>query len=243
MPFSKNNNNCCKNRLLALLPQPDYLQLLPQLEPVQLAAKQLLFERNQTVRYVYFPCTAMISIVALMEDGSALEVGNIGNEGMAGLSSFLGSKMATATAVCQIPGKAYRLRTQDLADLTREHTPLRKVIQAYTVAFMGQLSQSVACNRLHSVEQRFARWMLMTQDRVGEQAFNLTQEFIAQMLGVHRPTVSLVASTFQRAGLIEYKRGQMTILNRPGLEKASCECYRIAKDQYDRLLAPGKPLA
>jgi CRP-like cAMP-binding protein len=227
----------CENQLLAHLPQDELTRLQARLEKVQLALHDALLERSQPIRYVYFPCTAVGSALAQMANGTAVEAGTIGKEGMVGIPVLLGVDTGVETTVCQVAGEALRMSAAEFRQAIKQSDALRLVMQRYVQAYLSQVSQSVACNRLHSVEERFARWMLMTEDRAGSSEFRLTQEFIAQMLGVHRPTVSLVANTFQRAGLIEYKRGLIKILNRPGLEKAACECYRIVKDQYDRLMA------
>jgi CRP-like cAMP-binding protein len=171
-----------------------------------------------------------------MSDGLAVEAGTVGNEGMVGLPLYLGAETSPHRAFSQVPGEALRMRAGDFtAELARQG-PLHAVLKRYNQALINQMAYSVACNRLHSVEERMCRWLLMTQDRVGAEQFPLTQEFLAQMLGVRRPSVTVVAGILQKAGLIVYSRGLITIRDRAGLEAASCECYRVVRDELDRLL-------
>ena len=226
----------CDNRLLALLSAQDYHALAPHLELVTLDIKEIVGERGQPIRYIYFPCTAVLSVLALMLDGQAVEVGTIGNEGFSGIDVLVDSDLATETFICQIKGKALRMPVADFKRAIDGNTPLRRVTLRYLQAYLSLVSQSVACNRLHHVEARFARWVLMTHDRVLGEEFYLTQEFLASMLGVHRPTISLVAGAFQQAGMIRYNRGHMTILQREALEDVCCECYDIVNNQFERTL-------
>ncbi len=172
-----------------------------------------------------------------MQSGAAVEVGTIGREGFFGLELMLGATQWTETTLCQVEGDSLRMSASAFQGAITADTGLRRIAQRYLMAYLALVSQSVACNRLHNIEERFARWVLMTHDRVDGDEFFLTQEFIADMLGVHRPSVSLVAGAFQQAGFIKYSRGAMTIVNREGLEAASCECYRASTDQFARLLA------
>lgn len=224
------------NRLLAMLPPTEYQQLLPRLEFVDTTFKQVLFERNKPIDYVYFPCNSVFSILSFTQNGAAVEVGTIGNEGFTGIDVLVGGKLATDTMICQVAGSSLRMRSQDFQEAIHGETPLRNVAQRFLRAYLSQVSQSVVCNRLHTIEERFDRWVLMTHDRVAGNEFHLTQEFLADMLGVQRPSVSVVASAFQQAGLIKYSRGNMAILNRPGLESTSCECYANVSEQINRLL-------
>jgi CRP-like cAMP-binding protein len=180
----------------------------------------------------------VVSVLALMEDGSMVEVGTIGNEGFYGIDVLVGGERAIETTLCQIAGKALRMRAADFLGATDGNTPLRRVTQRYLLAYLSLISQSVACNRLHPTEARFARWILMTHDRVLGDDFYLTQEFLAAMLGAHRPSVSVVAGAFQQAGMIRYNRGRMTILNREALEDTACECYGIVRGQFERTVGP-----
>jgi CRP-like cAMP-binding protein len=230
----------CRNLLLATLTDEQYDAIAPRLHTVQLKTKQVLFERNRPPQYVYFPCGAVLSILAYMVNGAAVEVGTVGNEGFLGIEVLAGGELCTETAVCQVEGNTLRMAVNDFREAIAGDTPLRRVTQRYMLMYLSLVSQSVACNRLHTIEERFARWILMTHDRVEGDHFYLTQEFIADMLGVHRPSVSLVASAFQQAGFIRYSRGRMSILNRQGLEEVACECYGIVSEQVEHLLGTTK---
>ncbi len=179
-----------------------------------------------------------MSVLAFMESGAAVEVGTIGKEGFFGLELLVGATHWTETTVCQIEGDSLRMPAKAFLDAVAGETPLRRITQRYLMAYLATVSQSVACNRLHNIEERFARWILMTHDRVEGDRFFLTQEYIADMLGTHRPSVSLVAGAFQQAGIIKYNRGWMTIVDRAGLEEASCECYEAGKSQLAKLREP-----
>ena len=223
------------NQLLAALPPQDYARLRSDLTTVPMKLKQILWEPNQPIEAVYFPIDAVASILALF-DGGSVEVGTIGNEGMVGLPVFLGATTSLGRAMVQVSGQGERL---DLAVFRREaHRAggLRQLLERYTQAFMTQVSQSTACNRAHSVEQRLARWLLIVRDRVNRNEFLLTHEFLGQMLGVRRATVSETAAALQRVKLISYYRGVITIRSGPGLERAACECYRLVRQEFERLL-------
>jgi CRP-like cAMP-binding protein len=224
----------CDNRLLDLLSTDDYHPLAPYLEKVDLNIKETIAERNQPIHYIYFPCTAVLSVLNLMLDGQMVEVGTIGNEGFSGIDVLIGSDSASETTICQIEGRALRMTVANFKRAIDGNTPLRRVTLRFLQAYLSMVSQSVACNRLHTIEARFARWILMTHDRVMGDDFFLTQEFLAGMLGVHRPSISLVAGAFQQAGMIRYTRGHMTILKRDALEEICCECYDIVNKQYER---------
>lgn len=225
-----------KNRLLGLLPRQERERLAPMLEPVQSSFRDVLQETGATVEYAHFPCDAVYSVLTSMRDGTAVEVATIGNEGFVGLELLVGAFPAIDTTICQAAGSSLRMRAADFREAIEGDTPLRRVVQQFLHAYLGQLSQSVACNRLHTIEERFSRWVLMTHDRVKTDRFYLTQEFLADMLGVHRPSVSLVAAAFQQAGMIRYTRGNLTILDRAALEHACCECYAAAKLRFEGLL-------
>lgn len=233
---SKNSHPADENQLLAILPREEYERLVTNMELVPLTFKQTLYAANESIEYVYFPKSGVVSLLTLMEDGTAVEVGTVGNEGMVGLPVFLGSNKIPGQAMAQIPGEAWRMRVDVFKNKVIPGSTLHDLLQRYTQALFNLISQIAACNRIHSVEERFCRWLLMTQDRVGSDEFPLTQEFLSQMLGVRRPTVSLSASVLQKAGLIRYVRGKMTILDREGLEASSCECYTIVKREFERLV-------
>ncbi|HEY0061719.1 MAG TPA: Crp/Fnr family transcriptional regulator, partial [Telluria sp.] len=223
------------NTLLGALSEDDYRTLAPSLQPVHLSRKTIVGTRGAPISHVHFPCGAVLSVLAFMQSGAAVEVGTIGREGFFGLELLVGGTEWTETTVCQIEGPSLRMAARDFLDAVTGPTPLRELAQRYLMIYLALVSQSVACNRLHNIEERFARWMLMTHDRVDGDDFFLTQDFIADMLGVHRPSVSLVAGAFQQAGLIKYSRGLMTILSREGLEEASCECYAATAGQFAKM--------
>ena len=223
------------NRLLAALPRAEYVRLLPRLEQVSLAQRQRLYAANVPIPYVWFIEHGIASVVRAMRDGALAPIGVIGNEGMVGLPVFLGSESARSQALVQVPGAGLRMRAMVFRREVQAGSPLHDLLHRYTQAYINQVVQVMVCNRLHSIAQRCARWLLMTHDRVDSDQFPLTQALLAHMLAVRRASVGTVASTFQKAGLIRYSRGVITILDRPGLEAAACECYRIIKAEYDRL--------
>ena len=233
MPASHPRPN---NRLLAALPPSEYKRLQPHLEWMALEFKQVLFEVDVPIAHVYFPEDAVVSILAVMPDGTAVEVATTGREGMVGLPVFLGSGSMSAQAFVQVPGHGWRMSAEALREHGRRTGALRGLLERYTQALFTQVSQGTACNRLHSLEERCARWLLMTQDRVGADTFALTQQFLSQMLGVRRAGVSEVASVLQGEGLIRYSRGRVSILDRQGLEDSACECYGIIRREFARLL-------
>jgi CRP-like cAMP-binding protein len=226
----------CHSHFLSLLPDHEYQAITPLLEPVNVHFKQLIYERGVPIPYIYFPCTCVLSVLAYMQNGAAVEVGTVGNEGFAGIDILLGGEAGTDSCLCQVEGRALRMRTVDFKALIATDTLLRRIAQRYLQAYLSQVSHSVACNRLHTIEERLSRWVLMTHDRVKGDQFHLTQEFLADMLGVHRPSVSLVAGAFQQAGMIRYSRGTMTILDRERMLETSCECYANVAQQFARLM-------
>ena len=225
-----------RNRLLRLLPRSDFDALHPHLEAITLEYRQPLFEANRPLRSVYFPVTGVASLVNTMADGSAAEVGTIGNEGIVGLPIILGDELTPMSAYVQVPGSGLHLRAEILRSALQRSAGMRTVILHYTHAFFNQVAQSAACNHFHSLEQRCCRWLLMTHDRVQSDRFLLTQEFLGMMLGVQRTGVNLAARKLKLDGLIDYRRGKVTILNRRELERHSCECYAVSKREFDRLL-------
>jgi CRP-like cAMP-binding protein len=224
-----------ENRLLVALPRDEYHRLLPHLEKVPLPLKTILYEANGPIAHVFFPLNGVVSLV-IMDAGFTLEVGVIGNEGMVGTPVFLGSDRSPTKAIAQIPGAALRMEAEVFQREMRRLGPLHGLVQRYTQSMINQISQSIVCNRRHSVEKRMCRWLLMSHNRVEADEFPLTHEFLAQMLGVCRPTVTAVAGTLQKAELITYHRGKITVLDRKGLEAASCECYQVVAKELDRLL-------
>ena len=226
------------NRLLRVAPADEYKQLAPHFETVKLSRRDVLFASNTPITHVYFPQTGVISTVSHLEDGREIEVGTIGNEGMLGLPVFLAFDRIPVEATVNIQGVAKRVKANVFRELLSDCSEFHMVLHRYTLAFLTQVAQSVACNRAHSVTERCARWLLMTHDRMGTDYFQLTQDLLAVMLGVRRPGVSIAASSLQEAGLIQYRRGRVEITDRPGLEKAACECYSIVRQQWDRMLTP-----
>lgn len=224
------------NRLLNAMPPEFREQISAKVERMSLGARQMLYESLQPIEYVYFPLNGVVSVLAEMEDENLVEVATVGNEGMIGLPLFLGAAFTPGQSFSQVPGDVLRMTAESFKTFTHNGGPLVKMLHRYTQALMIQISQSTGCNRVHSIEQRCARWLLMTHDRVGADEFLLTQEFLGQMLGVRRASVNEVALQLQRAGYIDYMRGCIQVLDRKGLESVSCRCYQVIRDEYDRML-------
>jgi CRP-like cAMP-binding protein len=219
---------------LAALPEEEYERLLPHLEFVPLRFKQSLYEPNAPMRFGYFPNSGMICLIAVMRDGASVEVGVIGNEGFAGTPILLGVKSTPNRALVQIAGSASRIKAEALETVLPRTPRLELMLRRFIQAQAFQLAQSAACNRLHEVEERLARWLLMARDRAGSELLPLTHEFLAEMLGTRRSTVTVAAGALQKAGFIQYSRGRVRILDRTGLAKSTCECYEITKQQFER---------
>jgi CRP-like cAMP-binding protein len=224
------------NRLLGLLPPRDYKRLRPHLQRIPLEYRDSLYRAHKPLGFVYFIETGVGSLVNTMANGQAAEVGTIGNEGVVGLPLLLGDDRALTSVYIQVPGVGLRMKATVFKKELERSASMRAVMLRYAHAFFNQVAQSAACNQFHSLQQRCCRWLLMTHDRMQSDAFLLTQEFLAMMLGVQRTGVSAAAGGLQRAGLIRYKRGNVTILDRRGLIKRSCECYGVSKKEFDRLL-------
>jgi len=224
------------NHLLSRLSSDAYGEIEPLLQPVRLEMKQSLHQRGMPLSHVYFPSTAVISALLPMDEHPAIEIGTVGNEGYCASEMSTGAETSLHDYVCRIEGEALRMTAADFGQAVERVPELRRLAGAYLQGYLTQISQSVTCNSLHDLESRFARWLLLTQDRVRSDRFALTPNFLADMLVVDQPSVSLVASTFQRAGVIEYSKGNMQILERQQLEEASCECYFKIRDQFKRLL-------
>lgn len=223
------------NRILAAIPDDEYERLTGELVLVDLHLRDQLYGTNEPIEFVYFPLNCVVSLIATVDGTTDLEVGTIGSEGMAGLPAFLGARTSPDHAFCQIPGQAGRLSIEALDQFFHDDGALHQLLHRYTQALMVYFTQNVACNRLHTTEERCARWLAQTHDRVGTDTFTLTQEFLAQMLGVRRATVSLNAAVLQRAGLIRYSRGRITVTDAKGLRDAACDCYSVVRDEFDRL--------
>ena len=224
------------NRILSALPSEEFRRIAPHLTETPLTFKQTLFKADQPITRVCFPDVGVCSVMSVMLSGATAEVGTIGNEGMAGLALFYGDVIEPSESIVQVPGVG-RMMPSDVfqAEMTRKQT-LYMLMRHYAHAFLVQLMQSAACNALHNVEERTCKWLLMTHDRVIGDEFKLTQEFLGLMLGVRRSSVTLVAHQLQRAGMIDYRLGKVTVLDRKGLEDTSCECYAAIRAYFDRLL-------
>ena len=227
-----------QNHLLHALPRAEYERLLPALEPVRLTVRQVLCDRDASITHVYFPTTCVASMVNDSEEGS-VEVGTMGREGMVGIPVLLHSDSMPTRVFVQVAGAAKRMTVQALRDAVRRSADLERLLFRYIQAFFEEVAQSVACNRLHSLEERCARWLLMTHDRVDGNEFALTQEFLSYMLGVHRPAVTLAAGALQQSGVIRYHRGKITVTDRDGLEDASCSCYAKTREGFRHRLGDG----
>ncbi len=226
-----------QNQLLAALPREELERVLPFLEPVTLALGDMLYEPGQQMRHAYFPLTAIISLHYVTETGASAETAGVGNEGIVGVALFMGGESTSSSAVVQTAGQAYRLEARVLKDEFDRAGQLQKILLRYTQALLTQMSQTAACNRHHSLEQRLCRWLLLTADRSASSDLTMTQELIANMLGVRREGITEAAGNLQRAGLIMNRRGHITVLQRAGLEARSCECYAVVKKEMDRLLS------
>lgn len=224
-----------RNWLLTGLPADEEERLLPALERVSLEIKAMLYEPNEPITHVYFPLNGVSSILSIADNGDAIEVATVGNEGMVGLPVFLGATSTPGQAFSQIPGEALRMTSDDFRRLVPPGSPLHQRLQRYTEAMFNMVAQGAACNRLHTIQQRCARWLLLTHDRVGRDEYPLTHEFLADMLGVRRASVSEVAGQLQRDGAISYVRGVITIRDRQRLEGISCGCYWIIRREFDRM--------
>jgi CRP-like cAMP-binding protein len=225
-----------QNRLLNLLPTEDYERLRPHLQPVEFEQKHLLYEADQHIEYVHFLETGVASLVNTMKNGDAAEVGTIGNEGMVGLPVVFGDSQAPTSVYMQVAGRGLQMKAKTFWEEMQGSATLRTVMLHYAHAFFNQVAQSAACNTFHDLLRRCCRWLLMTHDRMQRDEFPLTQEFLAMMLGVQRPGVTLAAGELQRIGLIRYTRGHITILDHEALIKRSCECYAVSTREFDRLL-------
>jgi CRP-like cAMP-binding protein len=228
------------NRLIAalqLLAPAEAEWVASQTESVELDIGDVVAGAGEPFRHVYFPETSVFSVISRMADGGAVEVGTVGNEGMAGVAVFLDAAASVNETVAQLPGTASRIESARFVDGAATRPELRRLLNRYTEAYLTQVAQTAACNRLHGIEARCARWLLMTHDRVGHaERFPLTQEYLAIMLGVRRSGVSLAAGALRDSGLIRYSRGAIRVVDRAGLEQSACECYGIVRRQFDRLL-------
>ncbi|BCM24685.1 Crp/Fnr family transcriptional regulator [Methyloradius palustris] len=225
-----------QNHLLNALPVAEYTRLLPMLELVEMPLGEVLYESGGQLKHVYFPTSAIVSLLYVMENGSSAEIAVVGNEGILGISLFMGGNTTPSRAVTQSAGFGYRLKAQLIKEEFSRAGPVMRLLLRYTQALITQMAQTAVCNRHHTVEQQLCRWLLLSLDRLSSNKLTMTQELIANMLGVRREGVTEAAGKLQRAGLIDYSRGHITVLDRPSLEKRSCECYTVVKTEFDRLL-------
>jgi len=229
-------SNPRQNHLLAALTADTFARLEPHLERVSLPLGKALYESGDTLRHVYFPTDAIVSLLYVMENGASAEISVVGNEGLVGIAVFMGGESTPSRAIVQSAGHAYRLPCQRLKDEFNRHGELMMLMLRYTQALITQMAQTAVCNRHHSIDQQLCRWLLLSLDRLQGNELVMTQELIANMLGVRREGVTEGALKLQRAGLISYARGRISVLDRQGLERRSCECYAVVKKEYDRLL-------
>jgi CRP-like cAMP-binding protein len=225
-----------QNYLLAALPDDVQKRLLPQLELVSLPLGKVLYESGDAMRHVYFPTDCIVSLLYVMENGASAEISVVGNEGIVGVSLFMGGESTPSRAIVQSGGNAYRLLGQRLKDEFNRHSGLLLLLLRYTQSLITQMAQTAVCNRHHLVDQQLCRWLLLSLDRLPDNRLTMTQELIANMLGVRREGVTEAAGKLQKLGVIEYARGEITVLDRRKLEQLSCECYAVVKKETDRLL-------
>jgi len=225
-----------QNHLLDALPANDFERLASHLELIPVGLGDVLYESGDKLQYVYFPTTSIFSLLYVMEDGASAEIAVVGNEGILGISLFMGGETTPSRAIVQSAGHAYRLRAALLKEEFARYGPAMHLLLRYTQALITQMAQTAVCNRHHSVDQQLCRWLLLSLDRLASNELSMTQELIANMLGVRREGVTEAAGKLQDAGLIRYHRGKIVVLDRPGLEARTCECYEVVKRELDRLL-------
>lgn len=225
-----------QNHLLYALPTEVQERLFPHLEQVPMPLGQVLYESGDSMRHVYFPTDSIISLLYVMEDGASGEISVVGNEGLIGVALFMGGESTPSRAIVQSAGNAYRLLGQRLKDEFNRHSELQNLLLRYTQSLLTQMAQTAVCNRHHSIDQQLCRWLLLSLDRLSSNQLTMTQELIANMLGVRREGVTDAAGKLQKLDVIEYHRGHITVLDRPKLEKLCCECYAVVKTETDRLL-------
>lgn len=233
---SRNNlSTPMQNQLLAALPNEVQQRLFPHLEPVSLPLGKVLYESGSRLRYVYFPTDAIVSLLYVMQNGASAEISVVGNEGIVGIAVFMGGDSTPSRAIVQSAGNGYRLLSTLFKEEFTRDADTRLLMLRYTQALITQMAQTAVCNRHHSVDQQLCRWLLLSLDRLPDNNLTMTQELIANMLGVRREGVTIAANKLQKLGVIEYHRGHITVLDRPRLEELSCECYAVVKKETDRL--------
>jgi CRP-like cAMP-binding protein len=236
MPVFEKKQDPRENRLLAALPEERYRRIVPHLEPVKLSLGKVLYESGGKLDWVYFPTDAIVSLLYVMEDGSSAEIAVVGYEGLVGIALFMGGLTMPNRAVVQSAGQAYRLKGNVLNQEFSRSGEFQHLLLRYTQALLTQMGQTAVCNRHHTVDQQLCRWLLLSLDRLHSNTLRMTQELIANMLGVRREGVTEAAGKLQKAGLIHYSRGRITVLDRPGLEARVCECYHVVREEFRRLL-------
>jgi CRP-like cAMP-binding protein len=229
-------HNPLQSHILAALPKAERERLFPHMELVPMPLGDVLYESGIKLKHVYFPTTSIVSLLYVMEDGASAEIAVVGNEGIIGLALFMGGESTPSRAIVQSGGYAYRLKAKLLKDEFNRSGPMMHLLLRYTQALITQMAQTAVCNRHHSVDQQLCRWLLLSLDRLASNELTMTQELIANMLGVRREGVTEAAGKLQTAGVIHYSRGRITVLDRAGLEKKACECYAVVKKEFDRLL-------
>jgi len=225
-----------RNQLLAALSEVEMQRWLPLLEPLDLPLGQVLYESGRALSHVYFPTTAIVSLLFVLENGESAEIAVVGNEGVVGISLFMGGESTPSRAVVQSAGRGYRLSSSSIKEAFNRNGAVMHLMLRYTQALITQMAQTAVCNRHHTLDQQLCRWLLLSMDRLQGNELIMTQELIANMLGVRREGVTEAALKLQTAGMIKYARGHITVLDRPGLEQRTCECYAVVKKEYDRLL-------
>jgi CRP-like cAMP-binding protein len=228
-----------QNHLLAAIPAAQWARWSPHLEPVDLKLAQVLYESGATMTHIYFPTTAIISLLYVMENGASAEIAVVGKEGLVGVSLFMGGESTPSRAVVQSAGLGFRIEAQIVKDEFNKAGPVMHLLLRYTQALITQMAQTAVCNRHHSLDQQLCRWLLLSLDRLSGTDLLMTQELISNMLGVRREGVTEAAAQLQAAGIIRYSRGKISVLDRPALERRTCECYAVVKKEYDRLLPEG----
>jgi CRP-like cAMP-binding protein len=236
MPKTKHTDDPHLNHLLAALPAAEFNHLKDNLEPVRLALGEVIYESGEQLEYIYFPTTAIISLLYIMENGSTAEIGMAGNDGLVGIALYMGGSTTPNRAVVQSAGNAFRLRSKALKSEFGLGETFQNILLRYTQYLMTQISQTAVCNRLHSVEQQLCRWLLINHDLLQTNKLIMTHDLIANMLGVRREGVSIAAGRLQNKKIIKYVRGTITMLDRKKLEDDACECYAVVKEEYDRLM-------
>lgn len=225
-----------RNQLLAALPDAEWQRWQPQLEWVAMPLGEVMYESGRTLSHVYFPTTAIVSLLYVLEDGASAEIAVVGHEGVVGISLFMGGESTPSRAVVQSAGQGWRLKAGAVKEEFNRSGPVMHLLLRYTQALITQMAQTAVCNRHHALDQQLCRWLLLSLDRLEGNQLVMTQELIANMLGVRREGVTEAALRLQQLGLIRYARGRITVLDRPGLEARTCECYAVVKKEYDRLL-------